>query len=221
MNELPNVEQSYAVEFVRKTIHLCSLSIPVVYYFLPKSTTLAILIPLTLIFGLSDLARMYHPATREFYHKMFGWLLRKHERDDDERRLNGATYVLLSACLFIWLFPKVVFITSFSILIISDTLAALVGRKFGKHPFLKKSLEGTAAFFLSALIVVALTPKAGSGAGEYVVGAVASFVGAIVEARFTLLDDNLSIPLSVGVTMWLLYIVFLPTINPYALDVLR
>lgn len=221
MNDLPNVEQSYAVELVRKTIHLCSLSIPIVYYFISKSTALTILIPLTLVFGLSDLARMYHPATRELYHKLLGWLLRKHERDDNERHLNGATYVLLSACIFIWLLPKVIFITAFSVLIISDTLAALVGRKFGKHRFLKKSLEGTAAFFLSALVVVALAPKAGSGTSEYIVGAVASLVGAIMEAWFTLFDDNLSVPLSIGTTMWLLYILFLPTINVYALDILR
>ncbi|MEK7671566.1 MAG: diacylglycerol/polyprenol kinase family protein [Bacteroidota bacterium] len=221
MNDLPNVEQSYAVELVRKTIHLCSLSIPIVYYFISKSTALTILIPLTLVFGLSDLARIYHPATRELYHKLFGWLLRKRERDDNERHLTGATYVLLSACIFMWLFPKVIFITAFSILIISDTLAALVGRKFGKHRLLKKSLEGTAAFFLSALVVVALAPKVGSGTSEYIVGAVASLVGAIIEAWFTLFDDNLSVPLSVGATMWLLYILFLPTINVYALDILR
>lgn len=218
MNELPNVEQSYAVELVRKTIHLCSLSIPIVYYFLSKSVTLTILLPLTLVFSFSDLARIYHPATRSFYHRLFGWLLRKHERDDNERHLNGATYVLLSACLFLWLFPKVIFITAFSILIVSDTLAALVGRKFGKHRFLNKSLEGTTAFFLSALLVVAIAPKAMGGTGEYIVGAVASLAGAIMEAWFTLFDDNLSIPLTVGATLWLLYALVLPTINVYALD---
>ena len=68
MNELPNVEQSYAVELVRKTIHLCSLSIPIVYYFVSKSTALTLLLPLTFVFGMSDLARIYHPPTRRLYH---------------------------------------------------------------------------------------------------------------------------------------------------------
>ncbi|MBX2990585.1 MAG: dolichol kinase [Bacteroidetes bacterium] len=221
MNGFPNVEQSYAVELVRKTIHLCSLSIPVVYYFITKSTALSILLPLTLLFGLSDLARVYHPPTRELYHKLFGWLLRKHELDDGERNLNGATYVLIAACLFIWIFPKVVFITAFSILIISDTLAALVGRKFGKRRFLNKSLEGAAAFFLSALVVVALTPKVDGGWMEYLIGGIAALAGAVVESWLTKFDDNLSIPLVVGAVMWALYALLLPAVDVYALDMLR
>jgi dolichol kinase len=221
MNELPNVEQSYAVEFVRKAIHLCSLSIPVVYYFIPQATALEVLVPLSLVFGLLDIARVHHQPTRNFFHRLFGWLLRDHERDGRSLRLTGATYVLLSACLFIWLYPKVIFITAFSILIISDTLAALVGRKFGKHPFFGKSLEGTTAFFLSALVVVALTPKAVGVFGEYAIGGIAALAGAIAEASMTKIDDNLSIPLTVGVTMWLLYYVFLPGVQVYALDFLH
>lgn len=221
MNELPNVEQSYGVELVRKTIHLCSLSIPIVYYFISKSTALCILVPLTLFFGVPDLVRMYHTPTRKAYDKFFGWLLRKHERDEHARKLNGATYVLLSACLFIWFFPKIIFITAFSILIVSDTLAALVGRRFGNHPLFKKSLEGTTAFFFSALVVIALAPKAEGTGAEYLIGAAASFVGAIVEAAFTFIDDNLLIPFSVGITMWILYSVFLPAVNLYVLDVIH
>lgn len=221
MNELPNVEQSYGVELVRKTIHLCSLSIPVVYYFISKSTVLLILIPLLLLFSIPDLLRMYHAPTRKAYDKFFGWLLRKHERDEQARKLTGATYVLLSACLFIVLFPKIIFITAFSILIVSDTLAALVGRRFGKHPLFKKSLEGTAAFFLSGLVVIAIAPKAEGLGAEYLIGVTAVFLGTIVEAAFTFIDDNILIPFSVGLTIWILYALFLPTVNLYVLDIVH
>ncbi|MCK7523378.1 MAG: hypothetical protein MZV64_39855 [Ignavibacteriales bacterium] len=61
---------------------------------------------------------------------------------------------LLSALICALIFPKVIFVTAFSILIISDTMAALIGRKFGKRKFLRKSLEGTLSFFISASIVV-------------------------------------------------------------------
>jgi dolichol kinase len=221
MNERPNLEQSYGAELVRKTIHLCSLSIPIVYYFTSKSFALSVLIPLLLVFGLSDLARMYHRPTRSLYHRFFGWLLRRHERDDDEKRFNGATYVLLSACLFLWLFPKLVFITAFSILIVSDTLAALVGRKFGAHPFMKKSAEGTLAFFVSALIVVALAPKAEGIAAEFFIGAASALVGAVVEASGIRIDDNLTIPASVGGVLWMLHMLVIPQVNVYALDFIR
>ncbi len=216
--ELPSVEQSYATELVRKSIHLCSLAIPLVYYWISKAQALSILIPLALVLGVADIARLYHPATGRLYSKYLGFLLRTHERTEHGRKLNGATYVLLSAIICVTFFPKVIVITAFAVLIISDTCAALVGRRFGRHPFFNKSLEGTAAFFLSALLVVALAPKAAWLPAEYAIGAVAVLIGAIVEASPVPLDDNLSIPLSIGTVMWLMYAVFLPAVDIFALD---
>ena len=46
INELPSVEQSYATELVRKGIHLCSLAIPLAYYWISREQALSILIPL-------------------------------------------------------------------------------------------------------------------------------------------------------------------------------
>jgi dolichol kinase len=221
MNELRSVEESYATELIRKGIHLSSLSIPVVYFFISRPSALAILIPLTLLFGLSDLARLYVPAFRELYTKVFGFLLRRHERSTGRRRLNGATFVLLSATLCIWLFPKIIVITAFAILIISDTSAALIGRKFGRHPFLGKSLEGTTAFFVSGLLVVALAPKVEYLPAEYLIGVLATALGAIVEALSgDLIDDNLSIPIAISLAMWGLYLLLVPAINVHALDLI-
>ena len=218
MNELPSVEQSYATEVIRKAIHLCSLAIPLVYYWISKTQALSILIPLALVLGVLDVVRLYHPATGRIYSKYLGFLLRPHERTEQGRRLNGATYVLLSAILCVTLFPKVIVITAFAVLIISDTSAALIGRRFGRHPFFRKSLEGTGAFVMSGLVVVALAPKAAWVPAEYAIGAAAVVLGAIVEASPVPLDDNLSIPLSVGIAMWLMYAAFLPAIDVFALD---
>lgn len=216
--ELPSVEQSYATEIVRKSIHLCSLAIPLVYYWISKAQALSILVPLALLLGVADVARLYHPPTGRLYSKYLGFLLRPHERHDHGRKLNGATYVLLSAIICIILLPKVIFITAFAVLIISDTCAALIGRRFGRHRFFNKSVEGTAAFFVSGLIVVALAPKAAWLPAEYAIGALAVLIGAIVEASPVPLDDNLSIPFSIGGVMWLMYAVFLPAVNVFALD---
>jgi dolichol kinase len=120
--------------------------------------------------------------------------------------------------LCVWIFPKVIVITAFAILIISDSAAALVGRRFGNHPFLAKSLEGSSAFLVTALIVVALAPKIAYLSGEYMIGAAAALLGTLVEAAEVGVDDNLTIPLSVSTALWLLYAVFLPTLDLYALD---
>lgn len=218
MMALPNVEESYAVEFARKAIHLCSLSIPIIYYFITKPAALWILVPLTLAFGFSDILRLTAPAFGQIYSRFFGWLLRPHERDTTRKRLNGATYVLLSAVICIWLFPKVIFLTAFSILIISDTLAALIGRKYGRVPFLKKSRAGALAFFLSALAVVLIAPKVIYLPLEFLIGFVGALVGTVVESLSISIDDNLSIPITIGIAMWLLYILLLPGVNVLALD---
>ncbi len=218
MTRLPDVERSYSGEIARKAIHLCSLSIPIAYCFIPKSTALIILVPLTLAFGLTDVVRLISPGFRSLYHAWFGWLLRAHEKSEHAKHLNGATYVLIAATGGIVIFPKIIFITAFSILIISDTIAALVGRKFGRHPFMKKSFEGSLAFFISAVGVVCFAPKIGHIPAEYIIGIIAALFGALVEAMPLPIDDNLTIPLSIGAAMWLMYALFLPTINLFALD---
>jgi dolichol kinase len=220
MNGLQNVEQSYQSELIRKAIHLCSLAIPIVYYFIAKSTALNILIPLTLAFGLSDIARLTIPAMGRLYERLFGFLLRAHEQSARGRRLNGATYVLISATICVALFPKVIVITAFAILIISDSSAALIGRRFGRHHFMKKTFEGSAAFFVTALFVVALSPKVSYIPAEYLIGAAAALVGSVVEALSIAVDDNLSIPLSICAVMWAMYDLLIPSINVFKLDAL-
>jgi dolichol kinase len=218
MIDFGDVDRSYRAEVVRKGIHLLSLSIPIIYYFISKGTALSILVPLTLAFLLSDVARLLHEPSGRLYQRYFGFLLRAHERNDHGRHLNGATYVLLSAILCVALFPKVIVITAFAILIVSDTSAALVGRKLGRHAFFRKTLEGSAAFLLSGLIVVALAPKIAYLPAEYLIGGIGVLAGALVESSPLSIDDNLSIPLATGGVMWVLYAVLLPSLNVYGLD---
>jgi dolichol kinase len=214
MTPIDNGTIQYKDELFRKLIHLFSLSIPIVYYFIPTETAAIILGILAAMALIIDLGRYLHPETGKIFYKMFGFLLREHELDHKKKNLNGATYVLISALISVLIFPKVIFISAFSILIISDSAAALVGRKFGKRKFLSKSLEGTLTFFVSACIVILFTPKVNGFFEEYLIGFIAAFVGAIVEnISFKLVDDNLSIPLSVGFTMWGLYLALLPNLE--------
>ncbi len=202
---------NYRDEVVRKLIHLCSLSIPILYYFIPRTDSIIILSIITAFAIFLDLSRHFNPDFGKFFYKFFGFLLRRHEVDNKKKSLNGATYVFISALICAIIFPKVFFITAFTILIVSDSMAALIGRKFGKHKFLSKSLEGTIAFFISACLVIMFTPKISGLAIEYYIGIIASAVGAIVEnISFGFADDNLSIPISVGLTMWVLSILMMP-----------
>lgn len=205
----------YKNEVIRKLIHLNSLSIPIIYYYIDKKLALSILTPLTLAFLIVDVVRYYNPQVAEWFYKFFGFLLRNKEKDEKKKRLNGATNVLISALLGILVFPKLIFVTAFSILIISDIASALIGRKLGRRKFFAKSLEGAAAFFISAVIVVMFTPKVENLYWEYLIGIIAAFFGTIAESMSFGIDDNISIPITVGTIMWILYVILLPQINVY------
>jgi len=77
-----------------------------------------------------------------------------------------------------------------------DAAAALIGRRFGRHPYAlgraRKSLEGSAAFFAVAVLVCAVFPRAES------VAAVAAFALATTLAEAIAGDgfDNAAIPLA-------------------------
>ncbi|MDD8017100.1 MAG: dolichol kinase [Bacteroidota bacterium] len=203
----------YKAELARKAIHLCSLSIPIIYYFINRDLALAILLPITVAFLIVDLLRYYHTPTADLFYKVFRFMLRKHEQDHNLKRLNGATNVLIAGSLCVIMFPKLIVLTAFPILIISDSVAALFGRRFGRKKFLQKSFEGSTAFFAFAVLVILFTPKIDHSLKEYFIGGAAALVGTIVEAASWKVDDNLSIPLSIGVVMWGLYFIFYPSVN--------
>lgn len=210
---------SFQYELIRKGIHMMSLSIPVVYYFIPKSTALALLIPLMLLFLVADLLRSYHKPSFKLYNRIFGRMLRAHEKTLQKKTLNGATWVLLSAVFCVLVFPKLITITAFAILIISDTTAALIGRRFGTRKFNDKSLEGSSAFVISAAIVILFTPKVQHLFAEYLIAVVSGVIGALAEVfSFDIIDDNFAIPVAIGAALWLMYALFLPELNIYLLD---
>ncbi len=207
----------YKHELVRKAIHLFSLSIPIIYFFISKQLAIYLLVPITAACIIVDVTRYYIPTVARWFYKWFGWLLRRHEIDVNKKRLSGASNVLISALLCVIIFPKVIAISAFTILIISDTTSALIGRRFGRHRFFAKSLEGSSAFFVSAILVILIAPKIDKLLMEYIVGFIAAAIGTIVEALPIKIDDNLTIPISVGFSLWALYVWFLPEINLFRL----
>jgi dolichol kinase len=216
-SELKSLDQTatiqYKNELVRKAIHLFSLSIPVIYFFISRQLALCLLAPITAAFIIIDVARFYIPAVAKWFYQWFGWLLRRRETDIQNKRLNGASNVLVSALLCVLFFPKIIAINAFAVLIISDTTAALIGRRFGRHRFLAKSLEGSLAFFVSAVLVILVAPKIDQLPMEYGIGFIAAAIGTVMEALPLKIDDNILVPLSVGLSLWALYAWFLPTIN--------
>ena len=140
-----------------------------------------------------------------YTNRLFGFVLRKKEKAPGFH-LTGATYVLAAAIVVTLLFPKPIAITALVIILVADSAAALVGRRYGKIRVLDKSAEGSVAFLVTALLcVIAIALFTGFHERFALGGLIASVVSTAVELSANLLpfDDNLSITLAAASSMWL------------------
>ena len=120
-------------------------------------------------------------------------MVREHEDAGD---FTGATYILLSTCLTVALYDKSVAIAALAFIIVGDTFAAIIGRKFGRHRFGRKSVEGSLGCLAGTAIVAFLAP--GLTTPIAMIGAVTA---TITEAVSFKIDDNISVPIVSGLIM--------------------
>lgn len=186
----------YVRELQRKAIHQLALIIPISYLYLSKSLVLQILAPITILVIIVDISRLRIAAVKKLFMKIFKIVLRPHEKN----KLTGSTYFLTATVITIWLFPKDIAIYCIMILIVSDTLAALVGKRIGKHKIFDKSVEGSSAFFISAFIIGLIMPDI-----PLIQVLTASFSSTILELIPVRLDDNFRIPVGTCMVLYLLF----------------
>jgi len=184
------------VEITRKAVHLLTLSVPIGYSRIAKESVLLILFLLFIGFLAVDLLRHYHPGVKALFRKyLLGTVLREKEKST----LMGSTYFLFATLLTILFFPKPIAIASLLILILADTSAALIGKGMGRISIFGKTLEGSMAFFLCALLIVLFYP----GLDRFS-GSLAALGATVIEILPTGIDDNLTIPLTAGAIMFFL-----------------
>jgi dolichol kinase len=194
-------------EVIRKSIHLASIGIPLIYGFTNRTVMLWLLVPFTILSVVVEFLRMRVPVVEAKLRRVFGTIMRSHELAEQNAKISGATWVFLSATLCVIVFPKIITIAGFTILIVSDTAAALFGRRFGRHKFLEKSLEGSGAFYVTAMIVVGIVMAIFDAPMIFLTtGAAAAFAATAAEAfsHGANIDDNLTIPTSYGIVQWAL-----------------
>jgi len=181
-------------ELFRKSFHVSSILLPLSYYFIFQNRKIMflVLIPLTVIALIIDIARLEHKTFKRIFYNLVGLLLRKHEIHN----FTGATYLMISAVLCIGFFPKEIAVVSLAFLAIGDTLAALVGIPHGKRKLLKtdKSLEGSLACFAGCFIfgLLFLHPA---------VALIGAFTATVAEFSRIPIDDNIKIPIISGLVM--------------------
>lgn len=205
-------EISYFQEVLRKLIHLSSLWMVAAIMLCGNDYRMI----LAAAFGtawilniiLEHAVAKQVPYITPLYMFFFKKMLRKTPSPTDWV-ISGSPPVWCAAFLVTLLFPTQAAATALAVMLIADTCAALVGRKFGRHKINGKSIEGCIAFIiggLAAFAIIALfyPPLKWYGILSASIGIILAMFAELFEKQLHI-DDNLSIPLLTGISMLFLY----------------
>lgn len=181
----------------RKVFHLFGgLGLLSVFFLFHRSAALWIYGTLVLVVLLFETARLNMPAVNRLLFERFGTLVRKNE----EHELTGTIPYILGAGLSLYAYSAAAASAAVCFLAFGDVAATAIGERYGRTKIGKKSMEGTAAFFIASV-----------AAGWAVLSFFPGFpfwimlVGAVVAAGVELLpvgvNDNFAIPIIAGAAM--------------------
>jgi len=182
-------------EIKRKLLHFSSSWVPLVYSIIPEHVGKAALLLAAAVFLTLDVLRLKEPRVRNLFYKLFGEMVREHERNT----LLGSTSLVISALLTVYCFQKNIAVAALFFLTIGDPTAGLVGRRYGRTQVFGKTLEGSLACFIVCVIIAMVVPGI-----PFTVGVAGAVVATMFELLPIPLDDNFRIPLSAGFIMQIL-----------------
>ena len=192
-------------EFYRKIFHLFLFLIPFFFIKFGKIQFLTILIPVSTLVILIYYYRCKFDNLNQITAKIFKVIMR--EKEINQKKMSGMSWVFGGASLNFLIFDKVIAVTGFCILIFADAMAAIIGKSIKSAPFYEKSRAGSLAFFITAIFVILIS-------GLYFDCRLPFYFFAIFIAMFItfteaypsffIVDDNLLIPMTFGISMTLL-----------------
>ncbi len=172
----------------RKAIHFATTLIPLYYYF-THDTLLVKWLTLFLAVGflIADLLRLKFALARKIFLNIFGSMLKDTE---SLKRLTGATMLFIGMAATVFLFKERQAVPALLMVCLADPLAGIIGQWRGKSVFWEKTLEGSAAFYLTAAAIILIFTDYSWW------GLVVSLMVTLLELLPLPLDDNLLIPVA-------------------------
>ena len=135
------------------------------------------------------------------------WVNRFLVRAEEEVRESAMIPYAIAVLLTILTVPKPAALVAIYTLAIADPLAAIVGIRWGKRRIAKnRTLEGSLTFFVMTLAIAFLVLVRSTDAPGLTIAAAGltiAFAAAVCELLPLRIDDNLTIPLFVGFTTWI------------------
>jgi len=182
---------------MRRLFHLISgLFLIFITAYLDSMKGILLVLSLFILMSIVEVIRLYHPDVNRLFLRCFSLLVRPHE----ENKPTTTIYFLSGMLISLIFFNRDIALYAITILTIGDPAASTFGKRFGRHLFKGKSLEGSLAFlfvsFITGLILHRLWP--GLSTEIMIAGAVAGTIAELLSIR---IDDNLIIPVASSVVM--------------------
>ena len=180
---------SLSIEIYRKSIHLIGLIFPVIYHYYDKETITIISLFLLAISFIIDKLRIKFDLLEHKFFKKIG--LAQIYRDHEKENYSALTFALIGMSICLFISSKHVFNLAISILILSDTMAAIIGILYGRTKINGKSFEGSMAFFATSCILSLVIARIYNLDINFLIAAFfASLIATIVELYYKTTDSR-------------------------------
>jgi phytol kinase len=177
-------------EFLRKSLHLVSILIVLIYEFFGKEAVLWTLASFLVTVLVLDYFRLEHNMKVPLFYIMY--------REKEANRFGGHIYFSLGAITAIALFSKEIAYVAVLMTTFGDLTATIVGKFYGKRRVFyeifknDKSIEGSASEFIIDFLIGMLI------LGNPLVAFVMAFLATLTETAVSKIDDNLVVPIFSG-----------------------
>lgn len=180
-------------EFQRKSLHFLTILYPLLYNLLSYRLSVIISAGVLVIDLIFETLRLLYPSINKIILSLFHGMYREKEKEN----ISTLIWTLSGAFITILLFSdnKNVVTLSLLYLVFGDSIAAIVGVKFGKVKLGSrgKSLEGSIAFFVVAFLCGMLFFR-------WDIALIGALVSTAIEFTPLPMDDNFVLPIiSAGV----------------------
>ena len=179
------VEGTTGIQTGRRIVHATTgtvIFLAITQIELTKSLAVTSLTVIFLALLSSDLLRLRLPQLNILFFRVFQLLVSPRE----SQKIASSTSYILCALLAILLFPLPAALSGILVLAYADPTASYFGRRWGKHPFLGGTVEGTLAFLTVAVLILSIRHP------PYI-SIPSAFLIAIVERVAWPVDDNLAL----------------------------
>jgi len=178
-----------STEFYRKLIHIFCSVLPLAYwYYLSREQIIVISGFISIGFVIAEIARFKSKIFQKWFKDIFFKLLRE---DEKKNKTTGATYLFTSLAVIFIFFEKQVSIPAALILTLSDSVAAIIGKTYGRTKFLNKTVTGSMAFFIVGFVIFfTFFP------GMIWLSLIVVILLTLIEAAPIPMSDNITLPIS-------------------------